>query len=84
MRAAASKRRSSFGAECVRCGNYLIAPDQSQHRDGLQIVHFWSCPRCDCSFEVIVPADTKSIKDIMKRIEDAMRRIETAQLRLVA
>ena len=74
MRMVPSKRRSSFGANCVQCDNELIAPERSEYRDGGQIRHFWHCSRCDCSFEVIPPTHTKSIEDIMKRMEDIMRR----------
>jgi hypothetical protein len=85
MRMTASKRRSSFGTNCVRCDNELIAPERSEYRDGGQIRHFWHCSRCDFSFEVIPPAHTKSIEDIVKRIEDIMRRRRGAcSLRLVA
>ena len=68
MRMIASKRRSSFGTNCVQCDNELIAPERSEYRDGGQISHFWHCLRCDCSFEVISRAHTKSIEDIMRRI----------------
>jgi hypothetical protein len=54
----ASKRRSSFGTDCVQCGNELIAPERSEHRDERHILHLWRCPKWDCSFEVISPADT--------------------------
>ena len=79
------KRRSSFGTNCVRCNNELIAPERSEYRDDGQIRHFWHCARCDCSFEVIPSVHTKSIEDIMRRIEDIMRRRRGAcSLRLVA
>ena len=71
-----SKRRSSFGANCVRCDDELIAPERSEYRDGGQIRHFWRCSKCDCSFEVIPHARTKSIQD--------MRRRDASSLRLVA
>ncbi len=70
MRTVASKGRSSFGTDCVQCGNELIAPERSDYRDKCQIVHLWHCPKCYCCFEVISPADTKSIKGIMARIEE--------------
>ena len=38
MRIVAPKRRSSFGTDCVQCGDELIAPDRSEYRDGLQIL----------------------------------------------
>lgn len=84
MRTFSFNRRSSFGEDCVRCGNYLIAPNMSGYREGLHVVHFWHCPNCDCSFEVIFPADIKSIKDIMRRIEHAMRRSEPSPMSRVA
>ena len=56
MRAVASKRRSSFGTDCVQCGDELIAPDKSEYRDERHILHLWRCSKCDCSFEVISPA----------------------------
>ena len=84
MRMLPSKRRSSFGTNCVQCDNELIAPERSEYRDEGQIRHFWHCSRCDCSFEVIPPTNTKSIEDIMKRIEDIMRRREVFASRLVA
>ena len=84
MRTVASKRRSSFGTDCVQCGDELIAPDRSEYRDERHILHLWRCSKCDCSFEVISPADTKSIEGIMTRIEDIMRRRDASQPRLVA
>ena len=84
MRMIASKRRSSFGINCVQCDNELIAPERSEYRDERQIRHLWHCSKCDCSFEVILPADTKSIEDIMRRIEDNMRRRDVFRSRLVA
>jgi hypothetical protein len=84
MRTVASKRRSSFGTDCIRCGDELIAPDRSEYRDERHILHVWRCPKCDCSFEVISPADTKSIADAMRRIEDIMRRRDASRPRLVA
>jgi hypothetical protein len=83
MRMIASKRRSSFGTNCVQCDNELIAPERSEYRDERQIRHFWRCSRCECSFEVISPAP-KSIKDIMRRIEEIMRRRDALSSRLVA
>jgi hypothetical protein len=84
MPTVASKRRSSFGIDCVQCDNELIAPERSEYRDERQIRHLWRCPKCDCCFEVILPADTKSIKDIMTRIEALITRDEISPLRLVA
>ena len=60
----ASKRRSSFGTDCVQCGNELIAPERSEYRDERHVLHIWRCPKCDRSFEVIWSADLKSVTDI--------------------
>ena len=56
MSAVASKRRSSFGRDCVQCDNELIAPERSEYRDGRHIRHLWRCGKCDCCFEDILPA----------------------------
>jgi hypothetical protein len=57
-------RRSSFGADCAHCGKELIAPERSEYRDERHVHHIWRCPKCDHSFEVIWPADIKSVTDI--------------------
>ena len=66
MRMIASKRRSSFGTNCVQCDNELIAPARSEFRDERQIRHFWHCRECDFCFELVVsfPAVDKSMRDI--------------------
>ena len=84
MRTVSSKRRSSFGTDCVCCGDELIAPDRSEYRDERHILHLWRCPKCDRSFEIISPADTKLIEHIMRKIEGVMRRRDVSQPRLVA
>jgi uncharacterized protein with PIN domain len=84
MRMVPAKRRSSFGTNCVRCDNELIAPERSEYRDGGQIRHFWRCSRCDYSFEVIPHAHTKSIEDIMSGIEGIVGRRQVLTSRLVA
>lgn len=84
MRTVASKPRSSFGTDCVRCGDELIAPDRSEYRDELHILHLWRCSKCDCSFEVISPTNTRLIEHIMKKIEGVMRRRDVSRPRLVA
>jgi uncharacterized protein with PIN domain len=84
MRTVPSKRRSSFGARCVRCDNELIAPERSEYRDEGQIRHFWHCSRCDCLFEVVPAAHTKSVKEIMNRVEGIVRGRGACSLRLVA
>ena len=55
----ASKHRSSFGTDCVQCGNELIAPERSEYRGGRHVLHLWRCPNCGHSFEVIWSADTR-------------------------
>jgi hypothetical protein len=84
MPAIPSKRRSSFGIDCVQCDNEVIAPERSEYRDERQVLHFWHCTTCDYCFEVIAPSDTKSIKDILGRVEDIVTRHEISPLRLVA
>jgi hypothetical protein len=84
MRTVASKGRSSFGMDCIQCANGLIAPDRSEYRDEMLVVHHWHCSKCDCSFEVISPADIKSIKEIMRRKEGALSRCDVLSSRLVA
>ena len=84
MRTIASKRRSSFGMDCVQCDNELIAPESSEYRDERHILHLWRCPKCDCCFEVISPADTKSMKDIMTRLEAIVTRDDISPSPLVA
>jgi hypothetical protein len=70
--------------DCIQCGFELIAPEWSEYRDGRHILHLWRCPKCDCCFEVISPADTKAIKEIMTKIEAVVRRGDTSPLPLVA
>ena len=79
-----SDRRSKFAMTCVQCCNELIAPEWSVHRDGRHIVHFWRCPQCEYCFEVISPADTKSIEVVMRRIEEILKRRDVLRSRLVA
>ena len=84
MQTVSSKRRSSFGTDCIQCGHELIAPDRSEYRDQRLILHLWCCPECNCTFEVISPADIRAIKDVMKKIEDVVRRTKASPLLLVA
>jgi hypothetical protein len=48
-----SIRRSTFGINCVRCKDELIAPERSEYRHGTQIRNLWYCSNCDTSFESI-------------------------------
>jgi hypothetical protein len=49
-----SIRPSTFGINCVRCKDELIAPERSEYRHGTQIRHLWYCSNCDTSFESLV------------------------------
>jgi hypothetical protein len=66
------------------CDNDLIAPERSEYRHKRQIVHLWHCLKCDCCFEVVTLAGTKSIKDIMAMIEDSMTGSDIFPSRLAA
>jgi hypothetical protein len=79
-----SDRHRNFAMTCVQCSNELIAPEWSDHRDERHILHLWRCPKCDCCFEVISPADTKSIEKAMRRIEGILTRADAFPLRVVA
>lgn len=79
-----STRRSSFGMDCVQCDNELIAPESSEYRDERHILHQWRCPKCDFFFDVISPADTKSIEEIMARIKAVVTRSDVCPSTLVA
>jgi hypothetical protein len=70
-----SKRRSTFGMNCARCDNDLIAPEWSEHRSKQQIRHLWHCRKCDCYFETIVN---------IKLIEDNVTNDKIFTSRLVA
>jgi len=54
MTAIASACRSSFGMRCLRCGNELIAPEWTEHRNDRHIRHFWQCGKCHCRFKTVV------------------------------
>jgi hypothetical protein len=78
------KGRSSFGMSCVHCADELIAPERSEYRYDTQVVHLWQCQSCGCSFEVISPADTKPIREIMRRIEEVVRQRDIFRSQLAA
>jgi hypothetical protein len=80
----ASKRRSSFGIECVQCDSELIAPERSEYFNELGHSSYLALWKCDCCFEVISPADTKSIEDIMARIAAIVTWEDNSPSRLVA
>jgi hypothetical protein len=80
----ASKRRSSFGMDCLQCGNELIAPESSGYGDERRVLHHWRCAKCDYGFDLISPTHTKSIRDVMTRIEDVVTRSDVSPSTLVA
>jgi hypothetical protein len=57
-------RRSTFGADCVHCGNELIAPEKSEYWDERHVRYIWRCPKCDHSFEIFWSAGKKCVTDI--------------------
>ena len=60
-------RRSTFGINCVRCSEQLIAPDRSEYRAGTHIRHLWHCPKCSAHFESIeqIPVEAMTTDDIL-------------------
>jgi hypothetical protein len=69
-----SNRRTSFGMKCVQCSNELIAPESSEFWGDGRAYHIWHCSKCSCCFGslVLIPTNTKSIKDI-RATEDIWR-----------
>jgi hypothetical protein len=61
-----SIRRSTFGINCVRCKDELIAPERSEYRHGTQIRHMWYCSNCGTSFESLesIPVEAMTTDDI--------------------
>jgi hypothetical protein len=61
-----SIRRSTFGINCVRCKDELIAPEKSEYRHGTHIRHLWYCSYCETSFESLesIPAEAMTTYDI--------------------
>ena len=45
-----SNRLSTFGINCVRCNDELIAPEKSEYRAGTHIRHLWHCSNCSARF----------------------------------
>jgi hypothetical protein len=56
----------TFGINCVRCKDELIAPERSEYRLGTQIRHLWYCSNCEASFESLesIPAEALTTDDI--------------------
>src|SRR5438445_378140 len=42
---------SLFGIDCLRYGNDLIAPENTEYLDYQLIRHVWHCPKCHARFE---------------------------------
>lgn len=61
-----SKRRSTFGTNCVQCGSELIAPERSEYCSRGRIRHLWLCPKCSTAFESLasVHTDAMTLDDI--------------------
>jgi hypothetical protein len=60
-----SNRRSTFGINCVRCEDELIAPESSEYRQGTDIRHLWYCSNCKTSFESLesIPVEAMTTDD---------------------
>jgi len=56
-----SKRRSTFGVNCVQCDNELIAPEKSEFWNERDIRNLWRCPKCACCFATIVETESDII-----------------------
>jgi uncharacterized protein with PIN domain len=65
-----SDRRSTFGINCVRCNDELIAPEKSEFRAGTHIRHLWHCPKCATRFESTeqIPVEAMPADDIFPSI----------------
>jgi len=61
-----SIRRSTFGIDCVRCKDELIAPEKSEYRHGTHVRHLWHCSNCETSFESLetIPVEALTTDDI--------------------
>jgi transcriptional regulator NrdR family protein len=67
----ASDPRSLFGMDCIRCGNELIAPENTEYVDHQLIRHVWHCPKCHARFETFprFPTDVRRVKDLTSQID---------------
>jgi hypothetical protein len=61
-----SVHRSTFGTNCVRCKDELIAPERSEYRHDTHIRHLWYCSNCETSFESLesLPVEVMTTDDI--------------------
>jgi uncharacterized protein with PIN domain len=57
-----SNRCSTFGSDCVRCKDELIAPERSEYRHGTHIRHLWYCSNCETSFESLESIPVEAIR----------------------
>jgi hypothetical protein len=60
-----------FGVHCVRCGNELIAPENTEYVDHQFIRHRWHCPKCRARFESFprFPPTATRVKDLPSQID---------------
>ena len=74
-------RRSTFGINCVRCKDELIAPEKSEYRHGTHIRHLWYCSNCESSFEYLkfIRVEAMTTDDIFP--SKLSRKLELATLR---
>ena len=65
-----SNRLSTFGINCVRCNDELIAPEKSEYRAGTHIRHLWHCSNCSARFKSIeqVPVEAMTADDIFQAL----------------
>jgi hypothetical protein len=62
-----SIRRSTFGINCIRGSDELIAPEKSEYCEGTHIRHLWLCRKCAAYFESIKqnPVEAMTMDDIL-------------------
>jgi hypothetical protein len=49
----------SYGMECPKCNDLLIAPDWSGYVNEYKIRHFWYCENCSHEVEMLLHLSTK-------------------------
>jgi uncharacterized protein with PIN domain len=47
----AANNDSPYGADCIRCSDSLIAPDESRYITERHVNHLWACENCGQQFE---------------------------------
>jgi hypothetical protein len=62
---------SLFGMDCIRCGNELIAPENTEYVDHQLIRHVWLCPKCHARFESFprFPPDVRRLKNLVSKMD---------------